>query len=130
MAKWREHAQKHEQFQAYMQAKVRDTEEELQRLRDKYEPQSRRFSSPEKQARQIEQLQRLISSLQNENSQQRHQIDSLKVQKVEANAKLQQLTQNSQARRRSNTGQRFGSIAAEDLWAEPMQTLTPGNDVP
>ena len=72
-----------------MQAKVRETEEELQRLRDKYEPQSRRFSSPEKQARQIEQLQRLISSLQNENSQQRHQIDSLKVQKVEANAKLQ-----------------------------------------
>ena len=38
MAKVREHAQKHEQLEAYMQAKVRDTEEELQRLRDKYEP--------------------------------------------------------------------------------------------
>lgn len=38
MAKWREHSQKHEQFQGYMRAKVRDTEEELQRLREKYEP--------------------------------------------------------------------------------------------
>lgn len=52
------------------------------------------------------------------------------MQKVEANAKLQQLTQTTQARRRSNTGQRFGSIAADDVWAEPMQSLTPGHDPP